>query len=158
MSIQWNKCNRIGSRSYTCGHCGNPIASNEGYFGQYLEGKAIVQIYICHKCGKPTFFDRDGTQIPGELFGNSVNDAPDDVMKLYNEARRCISCACYTGSVLFSSGSGLSSQSGVRFLKQKKDCLLKNTSNTLQIMGISRLVVKIGWIILEIKAMMRPMK
>lgn len=90
----------IGSHTYTCGHCGNPIASNKGW--DAAAGSAgRAQIYICHQCTKPTFFDTDSTQIPGSIFGDSVNDIPDEkIENLYNEARNVISTNSFTAAVL----------------------------------------------------------
>ena len=58
-------------------------------------------LYGCSHCGRPTFFDLDGSQIPGPLLGQRVGDITDEsVEKLYNEARTCASYDAYTSCVL----------------------------------------------------------
>lgn len=101
MNIWWEGSIKIDSRDYICGHCGKPIASNEGYFSKSYEG-FNEYIYICHYCIRPTYFDFQGNQVPGPIYGKSVNDVPDEVKLLYDESRNCISCNAYTASVLCS--------------------------------------------------------
>lgn len=106
ITIDWQNLGTLSSKKYTCGYCGNPLASNRGYAGQYrLEGNNIGgrvgYIYICHYCHCPTFFDIDSKQHPGHPFGNAVEHIPSkEVENLYNEARNCFVCGAYTASVL----------------------------------------------------------
>ena len=100
-NIWWKETREINSRNYICGHCGNPIASNEGYYADSHAG-FNEYIYICHYCIRPTYFDSHGNQVPGPIYGESVNEVPDKVELLYNESRNCISCNAYTASVLCS--------------------------------------------------------
>jgi hypothetical protein len=50
---------------------------------------------------KPTFFDDDGKQVPGPLFGKDVEGvtAP-SVTGLYREARFCMTVSAYTAAAL----------------------------------------------------------
>ena len=57
-------------------------------------------IYICSYCCKPTYFDDAGGQIPGVRFGADVASLPEDIGKLYDEARDCMQVEAYTASVL----------------------------------------------------------
>ena len=103
-NLNWKQSNTIPSRSYTCGYCGNPLASNQGY-SAYLDGNSQNShhgvIMICHKCSRPTFFDHDGRQSPGVTFGNDVDGIDDEkVEALYREARKSTGAGCYTLSVL----------------------------------------------------------
>lgn len=41
-------------------------------------------------------------QVPGAPYGAKVSDVPEDVESLYEEAKKCLSCEAYTGSVLCS--------------------------------------------------------
>ena len=107
-NILWQDERRIGSKKYICGYCGNLVASENGYFAE-IYPYAIdpmtdkkEYIHICHYCSRPTYFDVDGNQIPGQIYGNSVSDVPEKVETLYNEARNCLSCNAYTASVLCS--------------------------------------------------------
>lgn len=106
--LQWQNTDGMESKSYTCGHCGNSLASALGYVAHRMresQGEVIrrnaAAIYICHFCQKPSFFG-DGEQIPGSVFGQDVGGLPETVGQLYTEARRCISVNSYTASILCS--------------------------------------------------------
>ncbi len=91
----------LGSRSYVCGYCGNPLASQKGFRALNRDTNYEIFIYICHFCTRPTFFDTTGTQFPGTPFGNEVKNIPDkSVNDLYQEARRATSANCNTAAVL----------------------------------------------------------
>ena len=97
----WRNTETDKSHSYTCGHCNNSVASNVGYFRTEKPGHPITgRIYICHFCGKPSYFDAD-EQVPGRRFGGDVKGISDaSVEKLYNEARDCFSKGAFTAVVL----------------------------------------------------------
>ena len=97
--MTWESVRTIPSRSYICGHCHNPLASNNG-FRRQIPGGGWWYIYICHYCNCPTFFDLKNNQIPGSPYGNKVDHVPTEVDSLYNEARDCTSVNAYTASVL----------------------------------------------------------
>lgn len=100
--ISWNKSDKIASRTYVCGHCGNSLASQLGYQGSTIENPAkAVYIYICHQCSNPSFFNWDGIQIPGPSYGQTIKHIPDaNVEKLYDEARNCYTISAFTSSVM----------------------------------------------------------
>ncbi|TYB73004.1 DUF4145 domain-containing protein [Bizionia myxarmorum] len=107
--MKWNNITELNSKDYKCGHCGKDIASKEGYkattenYGRMSSQSYSIdgQIYICHFCEKPTFFDYNDEQFPGAIFGNSVNYISDDlVSNLFEEARRCHSVNAFTSSVM----------------------------------------------------------
>ena len=101
--IYWDRCSTWNPKSYICGYCNNRIASSQGYGGKKIsEGFYIEYIIICPYCIRPTYFDSNGNQSPGPIFGTNVNDVPEKVETLYNEARNCISCNAYTASILCS--------------------------------------------------------
>jgi hypothetical protein len=100
-NLQWTRREKLNSRSFICGYCGNPLASEDGYFATNSAGRVVSYIYICHKCEKPTFFDEDSKQTPGVIFGKDVLDIDDESIKnLYNEARKCTSNNSFTAAVL----------------------------------------------------------
>ncbi len=102
MKIDWQSINNQPSKKYTCGYCGQPLASEKGWHAVNRgTGKPVFYIYICHQCDKPTYFDEYSKQTPGVIFGNEVNDISDDEVKnLYSEARKCTNNNSFTASVL----------------------------------------------------------
>jgi len=96
----------LPSRSYTCGYCGERVASVVGWQGSgsfpltsQLQGSALT--YICHHCGGPTFFPPTGQQIPGAAHGENVKDITDKAVDdLYQEARRSTAANAHTAAVL----------------------------------------------------------
>lgn len=94
--MAWGNAYQIDSTSYTCGFCGNLIASSIGYSkSPHKEWK----IFICSHCDKPTYFSGDH-QLPGVASGNFVGHLPVDIEFLYMEARNCVAASCYTAAVL----------------------------------------------------------
>lgn len=104
MKLLWNHPNgqHLPSKVFVCGHCGNSIASQIGFRAQNSNnGNEFAYVYICHYCNKPSFFDLDGSQVPGANFGQVVKHIPDaNVEKLYNEARTCYTINAFTSSVM----------------------------------------------------------
>ena len=102
----WGNAQNMESKSFTCGYCGKPIASQLGYKSTSIKsfqhiGHKNSYIYICHFCSRPTYLDYDGEQIPGIAYGNDVNNIQEEsVEKLYQEARRATSANCFTAAVL----------------------------------------------------------
>lgn len=99
--LDWCNIQNLASRSYICGHCGSPLASEHGWYAS--DGnRPVAFIYICHKCTQPTyFFNPVGIQIPGHAYGSPVRDISDEsVESLYEEARRCTASNAHTASVL----------------------------------------------------------
>ena len=101
-TIQWNNIQNTPPRSYICGYCNNPLASEKGWYAQPKGGgHHVAFVYVCHHCLCPTFFDHAGKQTPGIPFGNAVHDIPERIVNdLYNEARNAMSVGSYTAAVL----------------------------------------------------------
>lgn len=101
-ALQWKNIAGIASRQFVCGTCNSDIASERGWEGTIPgTGQTIAYIYVCHQCSRPSFFDRNGEQTPGAMFGEPVLDIPDQsVASLYEEARRCFAANGYTAVVL----------------------------------------------------------
>ena len=57
------------------------------------------RIRVCPLCKRPTYFE-GVTQVPGVAFGEPVKALPNDIEKLYAEARSSCSASVYTGAVL----------------------------------------------------------
>ena len=99
--MKWHNTNTLVSRKFTCGHCSNIVASNEGYYATFDKFPEILcSIYICTHCKKPTIFFSPSEQIPNECPGNSVEGLGKEIALLYEEARQCISVSSYTASVM----------------------------------------------------------
>lgn len=100
--VKWQNIAAQPSRSYVCGHCGNPLASATGWHSEKRrDAQAKTWIYICHFCDRPTFFDIDGRQSPGASLGEVVKDVSDpSVAELYEEARRATTAGAFTAAVL----------------------------------------------------------
>lgn len=98
------KSEEIMEATYTCGYCGSKITSDEGmYLGE--ERRSLLYntrpqgVFICTNCKMPSFIYGD-VQVPGVNFGNSVNNIPDIVNSVYEEARKSFSVGAYTGVIL----------------------------------------------------------
>ncbi len=103
MKFEWDNASKMKSKSYTCGYCGNSLASEVGFQGKvnWQDKWRHSHIYICHFCSRPTYFDTRGDQFPGMAFGGDVADVSDaTVHALYNEARNATSANCFTAAVL----------------------------------------------------------
>lgn len=95
----WQNIGTMGSKSYRCGYCGQYVSSDRGYLTVNITPPAFI--YTCHHCGKPTFFDQDGSQTPGAIYGAEVKDIDEESVKqLYEEARKCTGNSAYTSAVL----------------------------------------------------------
>lgn len=96
----WNGVTGIEAQSYTCGYCGNAVASNRGWeTGVSASQPQKASIYICPLCKQPTYIYA-GDQVPGVIYGDEVSNLPDNIASLYREARNCIAARSYTASVL----------------------------------------------------------
>ena len=98
------KSGNIMEKSYVCGYCGHEVSSDEGMPLLLDEpGHITLQsgygVYICTHCHMPTFIYKD-VQVPGNRYGASVNNVPDEVKSVYEEARSSFSTGSYTGVVL----------------------------------------------------------
>ena len=93
--MNWHNTSTIVSREYTCGHCGNVVATASGYHAT----SAGFHIYICPHCKKPSYFEGN-KQFPGVAPGVEVRHLPADIEALYREARNCVSVASNTAAVL----------------------------------------------------------
>ena len=98
-SLSWMNVSRQGPREFTCGHCGNRVASDKGYRDQGTTGR----IFICPYCTLPSMFISTTVrmqQLPGVRAGGSVEHVPEAVEAIYDEARDCYSVGAHTSAVL----------------------------------------------------------
>jgi Domain of unknown function (DUF4145) len=102
-SVEWRTTTIIDALRFVCGYCGCAVASERGWAAQPRgsTGRFVAFVHICPLCMKPTFFDPDGSQTPGVVFGNAVRDVPEKrISDLYDEARKATGAGSYTASVL----------------------------------------------------------
>ena len=95
------------AQKYTCGYCGHLVASDRGYRGQADQYSFVHDgsaVYICPHCAEPTYIryqrGQITKQIPGIRPGNAVRGLPDEVGRLYDEARTCTGVSSYTAAVM----------------------------------------------------------
>lgn len=100
--MRWQNLQSIKSKQYTCGYCGNLVASIFGYPSlDDLNIHLPEKIHICPHCSQPTFFNAI-SQIPGISPGAEIKFLPNDVEQLYAEARKSVSIGAPTASILAS--------------------------------------------------------
>lgn len=96
--MTWHQQQDIGSRSYTCGYCGNVVASAVGFRHHQQPDR---RLHVCPHCDEPSYLS-NARQIPGVAPGAEVKAVPGEVDALYREARNCVAASAYTGAVLLS--------------------------------------------------------
>lgn len=99
----WRQIQKVDNRQFDCGYCGRHVASDRGYIvGENGQGSGPQRagIYICPNCNGPNFLDIQKNWYPGQPFGRYVENVPEDLNDLYEEARRCHKEKCYTAAVL----------------------------------------------------------
>jgi Domain of unknown function (DUF4145) len=100
---EWKGTGDVGARAYTCGYCGKLVGPNTGYSAHVIIGGnpgPPLAIRICSNCKYPTFWDLNDRQYPGVPYGSEVGSLPDDIGRLYKEARDCYAAGAFTASVL----------------------------------------------------------
>ena len=96
--MNWQQLQVLKPKQFRCGHCGFTVASDKGYPWQ----NSLRKLLICPNCDRPAYFEEGLGQIPGQAPGNEVAHLPQNLEKLYREARLCCSVSAYTASVLAS--------------------------------------------------------
>ena len=94
--MNWQQLRTMESRLFSCGHCGNAVASSQGF---HTSSSNSFGVYICPHCSKPSWITNT-EQVPGPTPGSEVDHLPDEVESLYREARNCVSVGSYTSAVL----------------------------------------------------------
>lgn len=99
--MKWSQPTNLPSRQFICGYCGNKVASDKGYLTSDTQYGKHGFIYLCPHCTAPSFIhDGEEIQLPGVAPGNDVEHLPEEIAKLYKEARRCVSVNSHTAAVL----------------------------------------------------------
>ena len=80
--------------TYVCGHCGT---TGQGAVVAFREG---VLWLLCTSCDKGSVRQRNESIQPGILFGPELEGLPSAIAEAYEEARRSMSVAAFTGAEL----------------------------------------------------------
>ncbi len=85
---------------FTSAFCGRDVASEKGWNCKAARlDRSIANIRFCPYCNRPSFFEGI-SQFPRVPAGESVEHLPDDISKLYNEARLSAGANAPTAAVL----------------------------------------------------------
>ena len=95
----WANIAGVPKLTYTCGYCGDIVASDRGWIGNRPNVGASF-IRVCPSCDGPSLFTVSGKRYPGSAPGDPVANLPDDLAKLYNEARTSAAAGAPTAAVL----------------------------------------------------------
>jgi hypothetical protein len=95
---EWIALQAVPAAAYLCGFCGLNVSSERGW--NLNHNPNYNRIRLCPSCNRPTFFETGGIQIPGVPYGRPVPHVPDQIEKLYDEARRSTAAAAHTVAVL----------------------------------------------------------
>lgn len=99
----WYQIQNIEAATYICGFCGDKVSSDKGYGASSMpdgSGRPDACIRICPSCKGPTLFTVRGQRFPANPPGNTVSNVPEDLNKLYTEARSSATVGAYTGAVM----------------------------------------------------------
>lgn len=94
---QWPRSSNLPPKSYICGYCERLTGVSVGFDSK---PPWTSLIYLCGFCNQPTYFDAANKQYPAPKLGNPVNEAPQDLVLLYDEARKAASVGAYTAAVM----------------------------------------------------------
>ena len=95
VNASWQNRQTLPTKRFRCGFCDHTVASSLGW----QDDGHFYLIRICPNCYNPTYFAL-AEQHSGVAFGNPVQNLPDDVSALYEEARVCCAGSSYTAAVL----------------------------------------------------------
>lgn len=104
---QWRNTTKMApAMQYLCGYCGHQVGSEQGFFAcQDVDEDdpgphPWVNAMVCPVCNGLTIITGTGEQFPRNPPGSPVKHLPDDLARLYEEARQCAGAGAYTGSVM----------------------------------------------------------
>jgi uncharacterized protein DUF4145 len=95
--MDWRNRAGLTAVAYVCGYCGHEVGPDTGY---KTGNRAGHRIFICTYCRRPTYMEPEGEQFPGVPYGSEVDFLPEDVQRLYDEARRAMSVNAFTAAVM----------------------------------------------------------
>ena len=97
--LDWCSISRLTAIKMTCCNCNTLVSADHGMVQE--DGK--FRVAVCPSCQFPNAFQRSSPSYPwrqvfGPLFGENIDDLPDDIRSLYNEARECMSFRANTAA------------------------------------------------------------
>jgi hypothetical protein len=93
----WKSLEALVTSRFTCGHCGNRVSSDRGYYAfAGSHGNQTARAYLCHDCNRLTLIDDTIKQIPAPMLGRSIKKLPDDIESLYAEMRKASADGAYS--------------------------------------------------------------
>src|SRR5438067_4761130 len=91
---------KVPPAEWTCGYCGNLVASDQGFQINPRAG-GHLHIRICSYCGGPTFFlPGDAEYSPAAMPGREIENVPAELASLFHEARASAGAGAFTSAVL----------------------------------------------------------
>jgi hypothetical protein len=100
----WQESQSVSSLRFKCAFCDSVVASGAGwsaYESEHGTAYPAGEIRICPHCSHPSYFPRNGRQIPGPIEGETVKGITEQTVEhIYAEARRAYGEGCFTASVL----------------------------------------------------------
>lgn len=99
----WDSVQRVDKGNWDCGYCGKMVGSDQGWVGTQDEGGSgspTAYIRICPNCQLPTVFDHAGDYAPTRPPGEHIDNVPEDLSTLYEEARYTAGAGAYTAAVM----------------------------------------------------------
>lgn len=103
----WNETKPQYDVRYKCGYCGVDTAPSWGWQTSPTSRENMNMlglVLICTSCNRPTFIEIEDKIIvrttPSAKMGNEVLGLPQEVLSLYDEARKCTGAGAFTAAVL----------------------------------------------------------
>jgi len=100
----WQNQQNINDIRYTCGYCGTDTSPARGWVSNQDGGLNMGYIAICTYCNRPSFIEVNQGRIiaitPTSAMGKEVAGLPENINKIYSEARNCTTAGAFTAAVL----------------------------------------------------------
>ena len=105
LKFTWHDAKSIDSHSYSCGWCGNQVATTHGWIGDPSQRNHHMRIYICSHCTRPTIFrlvpsEQKSIVLPAPNVAKKIKGMPDEVKQAYVEACKCLAYDAPTTAVM----------------------------------------------------------
>lgn len=99
-TFKWGDLREGRTIDFVCGYCGKNVATKDGWYGEDTSVSIEAYIRICPKCHCPTFIIPPKRQFPSPAPGTEVENVPEPLARLYDEARLSAGAGAHTASVM----------------------------------------------------------